>query len=218
MRWPTGQWRGREQHAGDRAERLRFALLFTMALLIPVTVALSLLGWTPGEFGGLFLLELVVVATVLFAVARQVSPLFDFLGAGFARLLIAQGGKPVPRGYSEQEALVIAGRPDAAIDSYRSLLVAYPDDLEARVRLAALLAARGHAIEAGRHYRIARDRAPDPALALRISTGLAALHRAAGDTAALRRELATCAARFAGTASGEHARHELAALEDRSHH
>ncbi len=138
----------------------------------------------------------------------------DRFARGALGALGAHGGDPPTRGYSEQEALVIAGRSAEAIDSFRSLLVAYPDDLEARVRLARLLADSGDVAGAERNYLDARARHPGEPLALRISTGLAALHRATADSAALRAELTECARRFPGTASGEHARRELEALRD----
>lgn len=208
-RW-QGRHQGRDEHAGDRIERLRFALLFALAMLLPTLIALALLGLIGGDGSPPILVVMGLVLALLFLIGRGASAGFDGIGTRFSRLLIAQGGDPVPRGYSEQEALIVAGRAREAADSYRALLVAYPDDVDARIRLAALLERLGERDEALAAYAAARAARPAPALALRISTGLADLHRRAGQGEALREELARCARDFPGTASGEAARRELA--------
>lgn len=150
-----------------------------------------------------------VVALLLAVVA---SSLLGGLARGMLGSLIAQGGDPVRPTYSEQDALIAAGRVRDAADSFRSRLVAYPDDTEARIRLATLLAGLGERLDARRQYAAARARSRSAPERLRIATGLADLHRATGDREALRSELARCAQEFPGSAAGEHARRELHAL------
>lgn len=144
--------------------------------------------------------------------AVVVSSLLDGLARGVLGSLIAQGGDTVRPTHSEQDALLAAGRVRDAVDSFRARLVAYPDDTEARIRLAALLAGLGERLDARRQYAAARARTTAAPERLRIATGLADLHRAAGDCEALRDELARCAREFPGSAAGENARRELHAL------
>src|SRR5664279_2167481 len=54
-------------------------------------------------------------------------------------LLPSAKGSPTPREYSEQQALVIRGRYAEAADSYRAIIEDDPADIEARLRLGALL-------------------------------------------------------------------------------
>lgn len=196
---------------GDLAET-SFRLKLAVPMWLMVVLVATMLHRVGTISRGAMLLMIWIAGPVLaLALAEAVSALLGGVARGLLGSLIAQGGDPMPRGYSEQEALVIGGRPREAVDSYRALLVAYPDDVEARIRLATLLERLGDRDEALAAYGAARAARPPAALALRISTGLAALHRRAGDRDALRAELARCARDFPGTASGEAARRELEA-------
>lgn len=201
------------RHVGEQVERLRFALLLALAMTIPMSILLVLM------VGVALPLPILIPAVIIgfFAGGWAAYPVFDRVGAGVARLLVAQGGDPVVPGYSEQEALVIAGRDREAADSYRARLVAYPGDLGARIRLAELLGTLGELDEAARHLHEARQHATAAGDRLRISTGLADIHRASDRHEALRDELARCAREFPGTAAGEHARRELRTLVAEAH-
>lgn len=201
------------RHVGEQVERLRFALLLSLAMTIPMTILLVLM------LGVALPLPLLIVAVIVgfFALGWFLHPVFGHLGAGVARLLVAQGGDPAVPGYSEQEALVIAGREREAADSYRARLVAFPTDLGARIRLAELLVRLRELAEAERHFHEARHRASLTTDRLRITAGLADVHRASGRSQPLRDELARCAREFPGTAVGEHARRELRTLVTEAH-
>jgi tetratricopeptide (TPR) repeat protein len=207
---PPPRRRLRDTDSAERSSRIRLAI---PAWLFIYIAAAMLHRAGKIDRGERLLLVWVAGPLLAWAIGVGGSWLLERFARGMIASVVAQGGDRPARGYSEQEALVISGRTGEAIDSFRSLLVAYPDDLEARIRLAALLADSGDLAGAERHYLEARSRRPTEGIALRVSTGLAALHRAAGDTDALRTELAECVRRFAGTASGEHARHELEALD-----
>lgn len=198
----------RDRDTADLVDRLRFTLLFALAMTIPVTI---LIGLTLEVAVPIPLLILGAIAG-LAALGWWCYPLLGAVSGGFLRLLIAQGGDPVMPGYSEQEALIATGRLSEAADSFRARLIAYPDDIEARIRLAALLVSRGEREEALEQYRLARGGRPSPPQRLAISTGLADLHRAAHDHDPLVAELSRCAREFPGTAAGEHARRELRTL------
>lgn len=200
----------RDTDLAERSSRIRVAVPLWFIQFIAAEVLEG-----GGRISRGLMLAWIWVAGPLLAwgVAVLAAAFLDRAARGMIGSLGAHGGDPPARGYSEQEALVIAGRISEAIDSYRSHLVAFPDDLEARLRLAALLADSGDPAGAERQYLAVRARRPADAVALRVGTGLAALHRAAGDTTSLRAELGECARRFAGTASGEHARRELEGLD-----
>lgn len=198
----------RDRDSADLVDRLRFAFLFALAMSIPTTILLALM----------IRLPLPLPLTILGSIAGWhllgwwSYPALGAVSAGLLRMLIAQGGDPVAAGHSEQDALVAAGRLADAADSFRSRLVAYPGDVEARIRLAALLASLQQPAEAVHHYRIARARRLTAHQRLAITTGLADIHRARRDDDRLADELSRCAREFPRSAAGEHARRELRAL------
>lgn len=129
---------------------------------------------------------------------------------GLSHMLTASGGLPRQREYSEQQTLEVRGHYLEAAESYRGYLVAFPDDQEARLRLAALTAGPlGDPDGAEALYRVVRASGPTPMQEMVVANALIDLHRAAGDGARLRAELDRFARRFAGTAAGEAARRQL---------
>ncbi len=137
----------------------------------------------------------------------------NFFSRGLATSLLATRGEPHSREYSEQQALVVAGRIDEAIDSFRSHIVAFPGDTEARLRLAALLAGpAGRPEEAERTWLEVRGMNPSPRQELVIGNSLIDLYQRTGQRHLLKAELARFARIQDGTEAGGHARRHLRQL------
>ena len=94
------------------------------------------------------------------------------------------------RQFSEHDALVAAGRSGEAADFYRAHLVAFPDDLEARCRLAELLVRQlGDLLAAERVYLQLRERDRQGRFRRAVSNGLIDIYREIGDQSRLDAEL-----------------------------
>jgi hypothetical protein len=105
--------------------------------------------------------------------------------------LLMPGGTPPARQYSEQDALIARGDFSAAADSYRSFLVAYPDDLNARLGLGALLAGHlGDVAAAERCFLDIRARHPSAQQEQVVGNALIDLYRSGGRRHELKAELA----------------------------
>jgi hypothetical protein len=201
----------RKRQDGDLAE-VSFRLKLAVPIWLLMVLAAMMLQRT-GQIGRGTRLFLTWIGGPLLALALAalISWLLGAIARGFLGTVLSQGGEPPVPGYSEQEALVAAGRLEEAADSYRSRLVAFPQEIEARLRLARLLLSGGARDEPARLLQDARALATTAAQRLRISTALADLHRASGDHVGLANELSRCAREHPDTAAGEHARRELRA-------
>jgi tetratricopeptide (TPR) repeat protein len=127
------------------------------------------------------------------------------------RTMTASGGIPTAPGHSYEESLVARGKLEEARAAYEAQLERQPNDLQARLALAALwrdqLANPG---EAERLYLEARRLGPSVAQEFAIANALIDLYHAGGQRGREMAELARFAARFAGSEAGSRAR---AALE-----
>lgn len=133
-------------------------------------------------------------------------------GAVTNSLLMPSGTPPV-REYSEQEALVARGEIAEAVDCYRSLIVAYPDDLDARLRLGALLAGPcSDPDSAERCFLEIRGLGPSAQQERIVGNGLIDLYRAGGQRPQLKAELARFARLNHLTRAGTLARRHLRRL------
>jgi hypothetical protein len=130
--------------------------------------------------------DLLLAALVVWAVFRGTS------GAGtLVNSLLMPTGTPPMREYSEQQALVARGLIGDAVDSYRNLIVAFPEDLDARLRLGALLAGpAGDVITAEQVLVDARACGPTADQERVIGNALIDLYRSSGRRAELKSELA----------------------------
>jgi hypothetical protein len=127
-------------------------------------------------------------------------------------------GTPVVREYSEQDALVQRGLILDAVDSYRSHIVAFPTDVQARLRLAALLADHTRDVDSAEQmYLEVRGMNPSPQDAWVVANGLIDLYRAARRRDQLKSELAAFAHHHRDVPAGKAARthlRQLAAEDD----
>ncbi len=88
--------------------------------------------------------------------ASAASALFQLgmsrgIGKGFETFI--QPGGEYKRDYSQQDALLAKGDVDGAIESYRQIIGEQPEDLDARLRAAELLAKKGDREAAAALYR-----------------------------------------------------------------
>jgi tetratricopeptide (TPR) repeat protein len=133
-------------------------------------------------------------------------------------LLPSAKGSPTPREYSEQEALVIRGRFAEAADSYRAIIEDEPADIEAQLRLGALLEEKcGDPDGAEACYRRIRVLDPTPQQEWAASNALIDLYHREGRREQLKDELARLSRRYEKTDAGAHARRRLQELVAEDH-
>ena len=133
-------------------------------------------------------------------------------------LLPSAKGSPTAREYSEQEALVIRGRHAEAADSYRAIIEDEPANIEARLRLGALLEEKcGDPDGAEACYRRIRAIDPTPQQEWVVSNALIDLYQREGRREELMEELASMSRRYEKTDAGAHARRRLQELVAEDH-
>jgi hypothetical protein len=86
-------------------------------------------------------------------------------GAGFHRVMLSGASTPYEEQFSYQAALVIRGQVDEALASYETIIAEHPTMVSARLRAAALHAARGNNPQ--RAAELLRDVLRTPGLAAR---------------------------------------------------
>jgi hypothetical protein len=137
------------------------------------------------------------------------------MSRGVVGLLTASGNLEPAASFSLQESLIMRGRYHEAARSFDSHLAARPDDDEARLALAGLLATHLADPEgAERLYRAVIDRGVNPRAQWVAGNALIDLFRSTGQRGRLMAELARFADRHRDTAAGAAAKRELLALKD----
>ena len=204
---------------GDRVEGLRMRVAITPPLTFFMVV-----GWAVVGGIGPAPLPLVVVGIIAspwlsWKIAGRMHRLIGRSAEGFVTTLTAQGGDPVPRGFSAEEAMVIRGDIAGAIAAYEQILHDEPTEVEAALRLAELYARPdGDQASAERVLQEARGRQPTRAQETRIGNALIDLYRATGQRSELKQELARFARMHHGSRAGESARRMLRDLVAEDHH
>lgn len=194
---------------GDRVDRWRATLILGLAVFAFETILFGA-GALPSSIQ-----PIVTVLTfpLVYYAGHGVARLAHHSAAGFFRTLFSAGGESHTHEYSEQDSLVISGRIDDAIASYHRYIANTPADLDARLRLAALLAKEGNdGVAAESMYLEVRVLGPSRRQDAVLSNGLIDLYRARGAREQLKAELALFARRYAGSAEGNHARDYLRQL------
>jgi hypothetical protein len=206
----------RDSDAAERSFRLKLGVPMFLMCWFAFMLALA-----RGEIerGTYVLLVWVVAPLLAWACSFGALFLIDRVARGLLHTLVGSGGgERHSREYSEQGALVAAGRVAEAVESYRAHLVAFPEDTEARLRLAALLAGpAGRPDEAERAYREVRERGTSTRQESVVGNALIDLYRRTGQQHLLRAELARYARLHPGTVGGEGARRELRELVAAEH-
>ena len=134
---------------------------------------------------------------------------------GLIRMVTGAGNlKPAPS-FSYQEALVMQGRQGEAAEAYRSHLASHPDDHDARLALAALLAGpMSLPAEAEREYLAVRSGEPGAKHEFVASQSLIDLYASTGQRGKHMAELARFSERYRGTVDGAAAKRVLAELKE----
>jgi hypothetical protein len=157
----------------------------------------------------------VVAGAVLGALAGWVVVLVSGVAAGGVVQMLTGAGNLAPAtSFSYEEALVMQGKPDEAVDSFRDHLRQHPMDQEARLALAALLAgAANNLAEAEQEFLAVRSGQMTDTQEFRASQALIDLYSATGQRGKYMAELARFAERFRGTPAGEGAKRALGELK-----
>jgi hypothetical protein len=171
----------------DAAERSMLTRIAVLAGL-PLLLILLMAEWAFAHR----LLWLLVVPDVVVVSAIVLLLWGTIRGAGgITGGLLMPSGTPHGRQYSEQDALVARGDFSAAADSYRAFLVAFPDDLNARLGLGALLAGPlDDAAAAERCFLEIRNQHPSAEQEQVVGNALIDLYRGSGRRHELKAELA----------------------------
>ncbi len=192
-----------------------------MRIYVPLYLMLLMAALVLGSQGVIsagekWLAILVVAPAIAWLVARCLDWVAGAAAGGLmGSIFSARGGDAYTRQYSEQEALVVRGQVAEAMDSYRSHLVAYPDDLEARLRLAALHGTVTTDVDAAeRLYLEVRSRDAQGRHETSLSNGLMDLYQSSGRKSQLKAELARFARLHHGTLAGRQARERVRQLAE----
>jgi hypothetical protein len=135
----------------------------------------------------------------------------------FVNSIFAWGGSAPkgPASFPRQEMLIVQGKYAEAAEYYRDHIRVSPEDLDARLRLAALLEKHlNGAAEAEQLYGEVRRLATDRNYEFMAANGLIDLYRRTRRTDRLRVELARFADRFQGSAAAAAAARELKELKE----
>ena len=196
----------REIDAAERSMLIKIAALAGVPLLLILLVTESV--FARGQLLLLIVADVVLVSVIVLLLWSAVRGAGSITGA-----LLMPNGTPAVREYSEQDAMVARGDFSGAADSYRSFLVAYPDDLNARLGLGALLAGQlGDAAAAERCFLDIRARHPSAQQEQVVGNALIDLYRSGGRHHDLKAELARFARLNHRNRAGAMARSHLRAL------
>jgi hypothetical protein len=196
---------------GDRAQLLRGVVWFGPACFIILTALWVWLCTMQGVLPG-WLLPLLILANFPLT-AAGVALIYRGTHAtavGFARTVLAGGDIAPPRTYPRQDVLIVRGLFAEAAEYFRDHLTIEPEDVDARLRLAALL--EGPLKDdagAEREYLEVRRRAADARHEMMAANGLIDVYRREGNRGRLMVELARFAERYRGSAAGDAAAREL---------
>ncbi len=199
---------------GDRAFLFR-ALAGTVPAALLISAAVAFYLHETRHIGGWAMAGVVAVGAIAGAGTGFLAWVSaDRTGRGIAHVLLAAGNLPPAPSFSYQESLVARGRLQEAVASFEAHLGEHPDDQDARLAMANILAGPLHQPDAAaRIFRAVRARARTPSEEFRAHQALIDLHRATGDRGALMAELARFADRYRATAAGRAARELLADLK-----
>ena len=200
----------------DSRERIaRITLLLRIGLpAFIVLVAIHTRLNASGRIGNTaYIVWMVADPFIAVAIALGIGIAIDRAGSAFVSTVLAGGNIPYTPQFSQHDALVVRGQHDEAVALYHEHIAANPTDLDARLRLAALLAGpAGRPADAERVFLEVRERAPTPRQTHILSNGLIDIYRAMNRRDDLLLELGRYARRFADTPGGVAAAEHLARL------
>lgn len=203
----------------DAGERMQLQLVAVWAFLACTVFAVMLsyflfrtqqLGWRGAA--GILLLGWLVAGGVVYGVWTASGA----TARAMVQTLTAAGNLPPAPSYSLQEALIARGNFGGAVQAFQEHLAAHPDDLHARLALAALWGERLHDPARAELLLLETRRLHPPAeIEFAIGNALIDLYHAHDQLGREMAELARLAQRFAGTQAGSRARAALLRLKAR---
>jgi len=202
------------RHLGERTQMLLVAVVLIGATTA-IAGAVAYLLFQRREVGlpgavGVVLLGLVLgaVLTPLISAGTQRS------STALVKVITGAGNLTPAPSYSYQESLIARGKYAEAEQAFQEHLAREPDDLDARMALAALI--RDHlrdVVRAERLFLEARARTPTPTQEFAIANALIDLYRRTGQSGREMAELARFADRYRGSDGGNRARDALRRLK-----
>ena len=180
----------------------------------PATVLLVALGfylWYSNRITGRAAIGVILLGPVLGVVLGfLISKGGTAAGRALAHTITASHGIPPAPSYSLQESLIARGELAMARDAFETHLSEHPDDLDARLALAALWRDElGDPLKAIELYLEIRPLAQTSRQEFAIANALIDLYRKTGQQGKEMAELARFAARFDGTEAAAQARNAL---------
>ena len=201
-------------HAGERRQLHLIAVLL-VGSCTAIAGALAFLLLKRHQIGGLGAIGVLLLGPALGALlTKLISRGTEASSKAFVSVMTSAGNITPAPSYSYQESLVARGRYDEAEQAYQDHLAAEPNDLDARLALAALI--RDHARDSARAERLfleARGLGPTPAQEYAIANALIDLYRRTGQPGREMAELARFADRYRGSDGGNRAREALRRLK-----
>jgi tetratricopeptide (TPR) repeat protein len=215
---PTEQRPPKTIDSADRAHILKVLVLFggpCFIILGALWFFFAMTGVISRNLAGVLVLLDIPIAV---AAALGIHAAVRRGSAGLMNTIYSWGGStPMPQTYPRQEALIARGAYAEAAEYFRDHIRVTPEDLEARLRLAALAERYlREDTEAEQLYLEVRKRATSRDQQFAASNGLIDLYRRMGRKDRLRVELARFAERYPGTAAANAAAAELRELKKES--
>jgi hypothetical protein len=203
------------EHRGERIQMLLVAVL-TVGACSAIAAPVAFLLFQRHQVGGLGAVGVFLVGPALGALlAALIGKGTGASSKALVTLMTSAGGIKAAPSYSYQESLVARGRYAEAEQAYEDHLAAVPDDLDARLALAALV--RDHTDDSGRAERLfleARTRRPTPAQEFAIANALIDLYHRTGQRGREMAELSRFADRHHRSDGGDRAREALRRLKE----
>ena len=193
------------EHLGERAQRLKLIVWLGGPTYVILAAAELKLAWQGRISPAVLLLLLVLNFGFIALVAWLILRSTEGAGHAFTRTVYAHGNIARDPTFSAEESLIIRGKTAEAEKLLRDRILARPAELEAQLKLAALLEQLERPDEAERIYLDVRRSHPSPRVEMTAVNRLLNLYRRTGRHDRLKVELARFADRWKGTSAGDHA-------------
>lgn len=208
-----------DDHQGERLQLLLPTVVLVGACSV-IAMALAYLLYQRHQVGVVGAAGVVLLGPVSGSlISRLIAGGTAVSSKAFVAALTSAGNIKRAPSYSFQESLVARGKYAEAEQAYQDHLAATPDDLDARLALAAVI--RDHIRDPERAERLfleARGLGPTPAQEYAIANALIDLYRRTGQRGREMAELARFADRYRDTDGGNRAREALRRIKAETGH
>lgn len=198
------------EHLGERFDLIR-ALVLCIGFITIMAAGVALLLYSRQEVGLLGAVGVLLLGPPIgLALAALVLRASGAASRGLVKVITGAGDIKRAPGHSLQESLAARGRYAEAAEAYRAHIAAWPEDLDARLALAALYRnPLNDPATAEQLYLEVRNLDPSPRQEFAAGNALIDLYHATGKQGRELAELARFAERFADTEAGVRAREAL---------